>query len=194
VNIPTIATRRLILRPFREQDAEALHHIFAEDGILRYFPNPYPPSLERVQNLIAFQLQHWDEHGFGWWAVEPRDSQALIGWSGLQYLPDTQEIEIGYLLSRPYWGKGLATEGAMAGLRFGFEDLKLEEIVGITHLENIASQRVLRKIGMSFTNEAEYFGMKVRRYSTDASSFRKLSTCAPPSCQASAADRRGSTQ
>jgi RimJ/RimL family protein N-acetyltransferase len=191
VNIPTITTRRLTLRPFREQDAVALHRIFAEDGILRYFPNPYPPSLERVQNLIAFQLQHWKEHGFGWWAVEPRDNQALIGWNGLQYLPDTQEIEIGYLLSRAFWGKGLATEGAMAGLRFGFQDLKLERIVGITHPENIASQRVLQKIGMSFTSEAEYFGMKVHRYLADASSFRKLGAYAPP--RRAAADREGST-
>lgn len=190
MNIPTITTRRLTLRPFREQDAEALHRILAEHDILRYFPNPFPPSLDRVQNLIAFQLQHWEEHGFGWWAVEPRDNQVLIGWNGLQYLPDTQEIEISYLLSKAFWGKGLATEAVMAALRFGFEDLKLETIVGVVHPDNVASQRVLQKIGVPFTNETEYFGMKVHRYAADASSFREHAGCAP--CRhIAAADREG---
>jgi ribosomal-protein-alanine N-acetyltransferase len=180
----------LTLRPFREQDAKALHRILAEDGILRFFPNPYPPSLDRVQNLIASQLKHWVEHGFGWWAVETRNRQALIGWNGLQCLPDTQEIEIGYLLSKAFWGKGLATEAATAGLRFGFENLELESIVGVVHPENAASQRVLQRIGMSFVNEAEYFGMKVHRYAVDESSFRKQRGWAPyPG--AAATDREG---
>jgi RimJ/RimL family protein N-acetyltransferase len=173
MDIPTLTTPRLILRPFTEQDAEALGTILAQEGVLRYFPSPDPPSLEQVQNLIAAQVGHWEEHGFGWWAVELRSSQALIGWSGLQYLPGTEEVEIGYLLSKAVWGKGLATEGASAGLRFGFEHLKLERIVGIVHPGNTASQRVLEKLGMSFANEAEYFGMRVQRYVRDAASFEE---------------------
>jgi ribosomal-protein-alanine N-acetyltransferase len=171
MDIPTIATSRLNLRPFTPQDAEALHRILAQEQILRYFPKPDPPSLDRVHEIIAGQLNHWKEHGLGWWAVEPRATQELIGWNGLQYLPETEEIEIGYLLSKAYWRQGLATEGAEAGLRFGFESLGLECIVGIVHPENASSQRVLDKLGMWFTYEAEYFGMRVYRYVIDASSF-----------------------
>ena len=131
MNIPTLTTPRLTLRPFTEADAEPLHRILNEDGILRYFPRPDPPDLARVQRLVAGQLRHWEEHGLGWWAVELRSTGELratgelLGWNGLQYLPDTEEVEVGYLLSRRHWGQGLATEGAQAALRFGVETLRL---------------------------------------------------------------------
>jgi RimJ/RimL family protein N-acetyltransferase/GNAT superfamily N-acetyltransferase len=178
MNIPTLTTSRLTLRPFTEADAEPLHRILNEDGILRYFPRPDPPDLTRVQRLIAGQLRYWEEHGLGWWAVELRDTGELLGWNGLQYLPDTEEVEVGYLLSRRHWGQGLATEGAQASLRFGLETLRLGSIVGIVHPENIASQRVLAKAGLTFINEADYFGMHVCRYvtTTDQLSAYTIST------------------
>ncbi len=173
MDIPTVTTDRLILRPFTEHDAEGLHHILGQEGVLRYFPKPDPPPLDRVQKLIAAQLEHWDKRGFGWWAVEPKSEEGIIGWNGLQYLPETEEVEIGFLLSKPYWGKGLATEGASEGLKYGFETLGLERIVGIVHPENIASQGVLGKLGLTFNNEAEYFGMRVYRYGIDASAYTR---------------------
>lgn len=171
MDIPTVKTDRLILRPFTENDAKELHRILAQEGVLRYFPTSDPPPLDRVQKLIAKQLEHWDKHGFGWWAVEPKSEGELIGWNGLQYLPETEEIEIGFLLSKPYWGKGFATEGAREGIKYGFETLGLETIVGIVHPENIASQGVLEKLGLTFNNEAEYFGMSVYRYVIDVAAF-----------------------
>jgi ribosomal-protein-alanine N-acetyltransferase len=164
MEIPTIATDRLHLRPFLESDARRLHQILMEEGVLRYFPNPDPPSLDRVRQFIMKQLEHWEKHGFGRWAVHSKANDELIGWNGLQHLPKTDEIEIGFLLSKVYWGKGLATEGGKAGLKYGFETLKLERIVGIVHPENTASQGVLKKLGLVFVSEAEYFGMHVHRY------------------------------
>ena len=171
MHIPTVKTDRLILRPFTEHDAEELHRILAQEGVLRYFPNTEPPPLDRVQKFIAAQLEHWDEHGFGWWAVEQKPGKEIIGWNGLQYLTDTEEVEIGFLLSKPTWGQGFATEGAREGLKYGFETLGLERIVGIVHPENISSQGVLEKLGLTFKNEAEYFGMEVYRYVIDAASY-----------------------
>lgn len=164
MTIPTLTTSRLTLRPFTEADAEPLHRILNEDGILRYFPRPDPPDMGRAQRLIAGQLQHWDEHGLGWWAVELRATGELIGWNGLQYLPETDEVEVAYLLNKAHWGNGLATEGASASLRYGLDSLGLGSIVGIVHPDNIASRKVLEKIGMTHVNEAEYFGMHVCRY------------------------------
>jgi RimJ/RimL family protein N-acetyltransferase/N-acetylglutamate synthase-like GNAT family acetyltransferase len=168
MKIPTLTTPRLTLRPFTEADVEPLHRILNEDGILRYFPRPEPPDLARVQHLVGGQLQHWEEHGLGWWAVELRSTGELLGWNGLQYLPDTEEVEVGYLLSRRRWGQGLATEGAQAALRFGIETPRLGSIIGVVHPENIASQRVLEKAGLTLINEADYFGMHVCRYVTTA--------------------------
>jgi ribosomal-protein-alanine N-acetyltransferase len=172
VMIPTMTTARLVLRPFTEEDAEPLHRILGQEGVLRYFPNPEPPPRERVVRFVLAQLRHWEEHGFGWWAVEPRSGEGLIGWNGLQYLPKTHEVEIGFLLSRAYWGQGLAVEGGEVGLRYGFERLGLETIVALVHPENKASQRVIEKLGLSFVEQAEYFGMDVYRYVRDALSYR----------------------
>lgn len=164
MEIPTIETKRLVLRPFRLQDAATLHKILVVPGVLNYYPNSDPPDLDRVQILIQKQLDHWGNYDYGWWAVEPDGKDELIGWSGLQYLPETDEIEIGYLLSKPYWGMGLATESAIAGLDYGFKTLKIPQIIGIVHPENIASQKVLEKIGLTFQEEAEYFGMACYKY------------------------------
>lgn len=167
---PTITTARLILRPFVEADAGPLHRILNGKEVLRYFPNPDPPPLERVQRFVARQIAHWDEHGYGWWAVEPREprsSQELIGWNGLQFLPETGEIEVGYLLSRTHWGQGFATEGGLASLQFSFQTLGLERIIAIVHPDNRASQRVIEKLGMSLVERTNYFGMDCFRYILD---------------------------
>jgi ribosomal-protein-alanine N-acetyltransferase len=127
-----------------------------------------------VEQLVSKQLKHWEERKLGWWAVEPRFSRKLMGWCGLQYLPETEETEVGFLLGKSFWGQGFATEAAKASLRYGFEDLGLKRVVGITHPENIASQRVLLKLGMSFTVKTRYFGMDCYRYSIDRSDQNRI--------------------
>jgi len=168
MSIPTVTTQRLTLRSFTAQDVDPLHRILAEPDALRYFPHSDPPSRERVQRLVSRQLEHWQEHGYGWWAVELQGE--FIGWCGLQYLPETDEVEVAYLLAKPYWGRGLASEGAQASLRYGFEELGLRRIVGIVHSENKASQRVLEKSGLRFVERAHYFGMDCYRYLIEHSS------------------------
>ncbi len=164
MSIPTIKTARLSLRPFTKQDSKPLCQILSVPGVLEYFPSSDPLDLERVQKLVERQINHWEDHNYGWWAVEPDRAGELVGWSGLQYLPETDEIEIGYLLSKPYWGKGLATESAIAGLDYGFNSLGIEKIIGIVHPENVASQNVLEKIGLKFQEQADYFGMECYKY------------------------------
>lgn len=162
--IPTITTARLTLRPFKSEDATPLHRILNEPNILQYYPRTDPPGMDRVQALIERQFAQWREHNLGWWVVVPNGQDELIGWNGLQFLPETGEVEVGYLLSRQYWGQGFATEGTRAALKFGFEELKLQEIIGLTHPENIASQNVLKKCGLRYVEQKEYFGMEVFRY------------------------------
>ena len=164
MNIPAIETERLVLRPFSTLDAIALHEILSVDGMLRYYPSSDPPDLDQVKRLVSRQIEHWAEHSYGWWAVEDKGTREMLGWSGLQYLPETSEIEIGYLLARPYWGRGLATEAARVGINYGFDQLHIPTIIGIVHPENIASQRVLEKIGLTFQEQAEYFGMECYKY------------------------------
>ena len=161
---PTLITARLVMRPFNPGDCHALHRIMVEPGMMRYFANPEPPQFTRVQTLIERQMTHWAERGYGWWALELPETSKLIGWCGLQYLPETDENEVGYLLAKPHWGKGLATEAGLMSLDFGFTKLNFKEIIGITHPDNIASQRVLEKLGLSSPKEAFYFGMDCLRF------------------------------
>ena len=161
---PTVTTPRLTLRPFRGEDAPALFTILSEPNIMQYFPNPTTPDMGRVERLIARQIDGWDTHGRAFWAMEWGATGDLIGWCGLQYLPDTDETEVGYLLAKAWWGQGIATEAARRSVAYGFEVLGLAEIIGITHPQNTASQNVLRKAGLSFTGPARYFNMDCYRF------------------------------
>lgn len=166
MTIPTIHTDRLTLRPFTLEDIEPLYRILSEPNILQYFPRPDPPDIKRVENIITYHLDHWEKYNLGWWAVVPNGQAALIGWNGLQFLTEGGETEVGYLLSKPFWGSGYATEGARAALKYGFEKLNLQEIIGLTHPKNTASQNVLKKCGLHYTGQKEYFGVQLLRFST----------------------------
>jgi len=163
-SIPTLLSKRLVLRPFCLEDVTALHKIMVEPGVMQYFPNTEPPEISRVQALIERQIMQWNEHGYGWWAVELPETGQLAGWCGLQYLPETDENEVGYLLEKSNWGKGLATEAGRLSLDYGFNNLKFDAIIGIVHPDNIASQRVLEKLGLKSPRQARYFGIDCLRY------------------------------
>ncbi|GAA1877461.1 GNAT family N-acetyltransferase [Streptantibioticus ferralitis] len=101
--------------------------------------------------MARFQAE-FDRRGFGWWAVEVRESGEFIGFTGLdevdEGLPFTG-VEVGWRLARSAWGHGYATEAALAGLDFGFGTLALPEIVAVTTATNLRSQAVMRRIGMT---------------------------------------------
>ncbi len=182
--IPTLTTTRLKLRAFTSADIDPFHQIVSDRDVLRYFPNPNPPTRAKVEKMVAGQLEHWAKHNYGWWAAEPHPKESFraephpkesfraephpkesfSGWCGLQYLPETDEVEVAYMLGKPYWGQGLATEAGQAALDYGFKDLALQSIVGIVHIEHKASQRVLEKLGLEFAEQKPYFGMECYRY------------------------------
>jgi ribosomal-protein-alanine N-acetyltransferase len=173
MKIPGFQTHRLRLRAFRPQDEDALFNLLQTPGILQYFPSPQAPKRESVRRFIQNQIDSWAHNGYGWWAVEPRNSKLLLGWCGLQYLPETDETEIGFLLSRDVWGRGYATETARISLRFGFTNFDFPEIIGLAHPQNRASIRVLEKLGMDFNGLKFYFGMDLNKYSISRSSWQQ---------------------
>jgi ribosomal-protein-alanine N-acetyltransferase len=142
-----------------------LFHIYQTDGVLQYFPNPAPPSaVERVSRFIAGQQAHWERHGYGNWGILPKGEQKMIGWAGLQYLPELEETEVGFLLDRPFWGKGYATEAALASLDFGFASCKLEAIIALVHAGNLASRRVIEKCRMPYVDTIHIWGVDLMRH------------------------------
>jgi len=162
-SIPSLVTDRLILRPLAQEDAATLQLVLEDADVWRYFPRTEVPTLARTKTYIEGQLAHWDEYGYGHWAIDVIDKK-LIGWCGQQYLRETDETEVAYCLGKAHWGKGFATEAARASLNFGITDLGIKEIVGLTHVENKASQHVLQKIGLKYIDRKFYFGMECIRF------------------------------
>jgi len=144
-----IETARLRLRPFTPEDAAVYHAaIYADAEVMRYLPGGKPRTLERAREAVRLFADLHDGRAPSLYAVEPRAGGPLIGHCGLAVVPDTFEVELGYALARAVWGQGLATEAAQAALRYGFESLDLAEVIAMAVPENLASQRVMQKIGM----------------------------------------------
>jgi ribosomal-protein-alanine N-acetyltransferase len=162
--IPTIKTIHLTLRPLQPADALTLYRIYQTEGVLRHFPNPNPPALEKVDRFIAQQQQHWQTYGYGNWGIVPGEEGEIIGWAGLQFLPELNETEVGYLLDKPFWGKGYATEAAHASLEFGFDQFAFARLIALVHPDNIASQRVLEKCGMTYVETIHLWGIDLKRF------------------------------
>ncbi len=164
MQIPSIETGRLLLRPWRPEDAEAWCGILQEKDILRFFPNPSPPARSKAEQYIEHHNAHWARHSYGHWAVVTPPDSRIIGWCGLEYLPDLDDVEVAYLLSHRAWGQGYATEAAKAAVKFGFETAGLPKIIGLVHPENSASIRVLEKCGLTYADRVRLWGMEILRY------------------------------
>ena len=131
----------------------------------RYTHDGGVKTLEEMEETIRVNvLGDYAQHGYGRFAVVYKETGQFIGFSGLKYLPNLDEVDIGYRLAVPFWGKGLATESVEAVLKFGFETLKLKKIVGLAIPENTASVRVMEKMGFRFEKEIEEDGVMAYQY------------------------------
>lgn len=171
MNIPSIETERLLLRPWTLADGQAWFEILSEKDILRYFPNPEPPERFKADAYINHHLAHWIQHGYGHWAVVALGESRIIGWCGLEYLSELHEVEVAYLLSRGAWGRGYATEAARAAVEFGFAKAGLAAIIGLVHPGNAASIRVLEKCGLKFFDQIKLWGMEMSRHRLNRAAY-----------------------
>lgn len=170
--MPTLETARLILRPFVQSDLAALAEIFADHRVMRYLPAGQGISRERTQAALSRYIESWEPRGHGLNAVIEKANQRLIGHCGLVQLDYTDEIELAYGFAHSHWGQGYATEAARACVGFGFEMLKLGQIVAIVVPANTASQRVLEKLGMQYVRDASFYNLNVRYYRLTRAEYR----------------------
>ena len=161
-----IETPRLWLRRWRASDLEAFAALNADPEVMEHFPAAL--SLEETAQGMGRIDKHFADRGFGWWAVQAPgqapDQASFIGFIGLAVpafeTSFTPCVEIGWRLARPWWGQGLATEGARAALAYGFERLQLPEIVSFTVPGNVRSRRVMEKLGMLYSEDFEHPGIE----------------------------------
>ena len=144
-----IETARLYLRQFTPDDLDELYRIYSNSEVMKYLSEGVRNREETAADLFQI-IADWEKHAFGLWAVVNKQNNQLIGDGGLRFLRETPEVEVGYVLAKAYWGKGLASEVAAASLKYGFEVLKLEKIVAVADTENTSSRRVMEKMGMKY--------------------------------------------
>jgi RimJ/RimL family protein N-acetyltransferase len=153
-----LETERLLLRRWRESDREPFAALNADPEVMRYFMK----RLIRVESdaMVDRIESHFVEHGWGLWAVQRRDTDEFIGFTGLWpatfEAPFTPAVEVGWRLRRSAWGFGFATEAATAAVVDGFERLRLPEILSFTATANERSWRVMERLGLQRVEGGEF--------------------------------------
>ncbi|MEI6093075.1 MAG: GNAT family N-acetyltransferase [bacterium] len=155
-----LETDRTILRPWRSSDLEEYYKIISNPLVLKYLPID-SITVEETEAKLQSRMDQHDLNGFCLWAVILKADKSIIGHCGLQYIYNTQDIELGYALSPAFWNKGLATETAKASLEYAFKTLKLKTILGLVNKDNAGSKHVLEKIGMKYVGVTDkYYDIK----------------------------------
>ncbi|MBT8195558.1 MAG: GNAT family N-acetyltransferase [Bacteroidia bacterium] len=151
-----IETERLILREITLDDTEDMFNLDSNPEVQKYTGEPVVESIEDIEKAIEGRIINYRKYGFGRWATILKDGNKFVGWAGLAYLPEFDEIDLGYRFLPEYWGLGIATEASEAILTYAFDALKLKKIIAIAMKENKASIQVMEKVGMEFNKIAPY--------------------------------------
>jgi len=186
-----LETDRLILRHFAWDDLDDLAAIYGDPEVTRYIGNGVSKSLEHVRHILSCAMtdnaRSWSpellarlpqlgraierDASFGLWATIYKPDNRLIGRCGLLSwdLDGAKEVEVGYILARAYWGKGLATEAAQASRDYGFNQLGFGRLISVIQPGNRASQRVALKNGMHLEKETKVQDVPVHVYAIEKS-------------------------
>ncbi|WP_073956095.1 GNAT family N-acetyltransferase [Thalassospira sp. TSL5-1] len=143
---PSLTTDRLVLEPFGEDHVPALARANMDERVMRYIREPSPDYASAEASIRKILLQ--DDGELGIWGVRLRENNEVIGLGILRPMPDKSDVEVGYRLTVPHWGKGYATEIARCLINYGFGTVKLATITATFDTENSASRHVLEKCGL----------------------------------------------
>lgn len=153
-----VRTDRLLIRNFILSDAKLIFELDTDPDVMRFIGGKRPESIDDSIATLERQFVYYRKHpGFGVFAVVLNDTNEFIGWGALKYLDTSDKIEVGYRLMKKFWGNGYATEITFALLKHAFENLKLNEVYGVTQPDNYASQKVLKKAGLKYFETAKYY-------------------------------------
>jgi len=169
-NQTILTTPRLILKTWSTDDLRPAFELFSDAGIMRYIGNGEPFTLDATRKFLIWIQKYQAENGFCRWKVIESSCGEIIGSCGFARVEDSGEIDFGYVMRRASWGKGLATEAAEACMHHGFNNLGFREIIAMTDPENIASRRVLEKIGFRHTGLTVHKGKDTLIYKAVAPS------------------------
>ena len=156
-------TERLILRELEYTDEKDLFEMDSDPEVHLYIENNPVKVISEITKVIEMLKKQYQENGIARWAVVDKQTNECIGWSGLKYFNvalnnHNNFYELGYRFKRKHWGKGFATESAIAILNYGFKNLKVDSVFAITDPNNSNSKKVLTKLGFDFQETFDYEG------------------------------------
>ncbi len=160
----TLETDRLLLRMFRDSDITTVAEWSADPNVMRYVGDGQPINRCNAWRAMASWLGHWQLRGYGFWAMEEKATQQLVGRCGFFNPPDWPRFEVGWTLHPQHWRKGFATEAANAALKYAFTAMRRDAVSSIIHPDNAASIQVATRIGERLAGEADLFGKRVLIY------------------------------
>ena len=151
-----LESERLILRRFTEADADNLYELDNDPDIMRFINGGIPTARNVIRILLVPGFLRYDLQypGYGFWAAVEKSTGKFLGW--LSFRPtgsNPVEVTLGFRFRKAAWGKGIATEGARALIRKGFTEMGVQRVLATTYQDNLASQRVMKKIGMSLVRK-----------------------------------------
>jgi [ribosomal protein S5]-alanine N-acetyltransferase len=167
-------TDRLIAERLRPQHRADYVRMFEDARVMATLsPDGQPLPAEEAARWLQFSLEHWERHGYGYWAIRTSNRNQFAGRAGLKSaeVNGKPEVELAYAFLPEFWGQGLATEISQAILKRAFEDLGLREVVCFTLTTNVASQRVMQKLGFQFERAGVHVNLPHVFYRLKADEF-----------------------
>lgn len=165
-------TERLFLREFIIDDAQLLIDLNSNLNVTRYTGDGPVESVAKAKEILENIIFPQYKNKMGRWAVQLKSTNEFIGWCGLKFIEELNEIDLGYRFFEKHWGKGYATESAKAVLNYGFNTLGLQEVVARAAIDNTNSVKVLEKVGMKFEKEAVEHDDRIYKYRLSAAQYQ----------------------
>lgn len=170
-------SERFIMRDIVIADVNDIFELDSDPQVHEFLGNTPITSLEQAKASVEHIEKQYVKNKLGRSAIIDKNTNEFVGWSGLKFeegLRDFSYYDLGYRLKKEYWGQGIATETALASLKYGFETLKLEEIGGAADVRHIVSNTILKKIGLKFVDTFMYDGVKHNWYNCKKEDWLKL--------------------
>jgi len=163
-----IETERLIIRDLEEIDAQGIFKLDSDPKVHEFLCKKPIKTIKEAQAVINVIRKHYLENGIGRWAIIDKNTNEFMGWAGIKYEQELRKgfnyYDLGYRLRSKYWGKGIATEAATECLKYGFDKLNLDTICAAVNIDNLASDQILKKIGLRFIETFEFDGILCNWY------------------------------
>ncbi len=169
-----LETERLKFRPLTADDLDIFAETRSDPEVTKYLGGLEKQNREAIEKRMPFYLASHEKFGFGFCLMIWKETGEIIGSAGIQPLEETGEIEVGYNMKKPFWGKGIGTEAAMAWLNHGFNVAGLERIVAVAHPENKGSRHIMEKCGMTFEKIEWHYDQDCAVYGISKDEFNAL--------------------